>query len=150
MIKRVQNTVVAFAALFCLCALQQAFADSVEFDDYVIHYSAFRADTLSPEMATQYGLTRSNYMGVLNLSVQKLQAEGLPQSVMAQVTGQAVNDAGQLKVLQPRQVKEGPAIYYISEFRISNLEELTFSIRVQTADADQPMELTFKQMFFTR
>lgn len=128
----------------------QVSAEHVEFDEYVVQYGAFTADTLPPQMASQYGLTRSNHLGILNVSVQKIMPEGLPQAVMAQVTAQAVNDAGQLKILQPRQVKEGEAIYYISEFRISHLERLKFTVNIHTAESNQPMEIKFNQTFFTR
>jgi hypothetical protein len=34
--------------------------NSREFGDYVVHYNAFRSDTISPEVAKQYGLPRAN------------------------------------------------------------------------------------------
>lgn len=136
--------------MVALLWISPAWSDQVEFDQHVVHYSVFNADTLPAQMANQYGITRSQHLGLLNISVQKLQPQGMPKAVMAQVTGQAVNDVGQLKVLQPRQIKEGDSIYYISEFRVTHLERLKFTVRVQTADSDQPMELTFNHTFFTR
>lgn len=148
--RMVMGLAAALGVLLVSGLASTAWAKQLEVDGFQVHYSAFNADVLSAEVATQYGLTRSKHLGLLNISVQKLMPQGLPQAVMAQVTAQAVNEAGQLKILQPRQVKEREAIYYLSEFRVSHLETLTFTVRIQPPDLGKPIELTFKQQFFTR
>ena len=39
------------------------------FGDYVVHYNAFRSDTLSPEIAKAYELTRRNNRIIVNITV---------------------------------------------------------------------------------
>ena len=43
---------------------------SKEFGDYVIHYNAFRSDTLTPEVAKTYNLQRRNNRLIVNIAVQ--------------------------------------------------------------------------------
>lgn len=117
--------------------------------EYIVYYNAFTADTLPPQMATAYGILRSKYKGVLNLSVQKKQKPGkLPQPVNATVEVKAFNLVGQLKNLESRRVTEGQAIYYISEFRVSNMERITFSVSLKPEGEIRPLEFKFTQQFY--
>jgi len=123
--------------------------NAYDFGEYIVYYNAFTADTLPPEMATAYGIVRSKYKGVLNLSIQKKSNPGqLPQAVNAEVKINAVNLAGQLKELTSRRVTEGVAIYYISEFRVSNKERVTFNITLKPKAETKPLELSFKRQFY--
>ena len=73
---------------------------SKEYGPYVIHYNAFRSDTLQPEVAKAYNLKRRNNRAILNIAVLKkvMDTTGTPTS--AKVTGHASNLTGQLKNLE--------------------------------------------------
>ena len=64
-----------FKMLFILAisvgSLNSYAENSKEFGDYVIHYNAFRSDTISPEVAKQYGLTRANNRVLINIAILK-------------------------------------------------------------------------------
>ncbi len=139
-----------YGLLFLLLIPTFSLADNAyDFGEYIVYYNAFTADTLPSEMATAYGIVRSKYKGVLNLSVQKKSNPGqLPQPVNAEVKINAVNFAGQLKELTPRRVIEGTAIYYLSEFRVSNKERVTFNITVKPEAENKPLKLSFKRQFY--
>ncbi|MFT6217483.1 MAG: hypothetical protein ACJA2Y_000562 [Cycloclasticus pugetii] len=138
-----------FLLLLLLCPTLSTAENAYDFGDYIVYYNAFTADTLPPQMATAYGILRSRYKGVLNLSVQKKPHPGqLPQAVNADVKVTAVNRAGQLKTLESRRVAEGKAIYYLSEFRVSNKEVVTFNISLKPKGVIKPLELSFKQQFY--
>ncbi len=123
--------------------------NAYDLGDYVVYYSAFTADTLPPQMATAYGILRSKYKGVLNLSIQKKQNPGsLPKPVDATVKVEAFNLVGQLKTLDSKRLSEGNAIYYISEFRISNRERITFNISLTPKGEVKPLEFKFTQQFY--
>jgi hypothetical protein len=139
-----------YCLLFLLLMPTLSAADNAyDFGDYVVYYNAFTADTLPPQMASAYGILRSKYKGVLNLSIQKKQNPGtLPQPVNAKVKVEAVNLVGQLKELDSRKVTEGKAIYYISEFRVSNKEMVTFNISLKPEGETKPLEFSFKRQFY--
>jgi len=134
--------------LFLIPTYSQA-NNAYDFGEYVVYYNAFTADTLPPEMATAYGILRSKYKGVLNISIQKKQNPGtLPKAVNAKVTVEAFNLVGQLKDLDSKRVAEGQAIYYISEFRISNRERITFNVSLQPEGEIKPLTFKFTQQFY--
>jgi hypothetical protein len=139
-----------FCLLMLLVMPTYSVADNAyEFGDYIVYYNAFTADTLPPQMATAYGILRSKYKGVLNLSIQKKQSPGkFPQPVNAKVVVQASNLVGQLKNLDSRRITEGKAIYYISEFRVSNKERITFKVSLKADGEITPLEFKFTQQFY--
>lgn len=139
-----------YCLLFLFLIPTLSLADNAyDFGEYIVYYNAFTADTLPPEMATSYDILRSKYKGVLNLSIQKKQNPGqLPQAVNAEVKINAVNLAGQLKELTSRRVAEGAAIYYISEFRVSNKERVTFNITLKPEAETRPLTFSFKRQFY--
>ncbi len=120
-----------------------------EFGDYVIHYNAFRSDTLSPEIAKNYDLTRRNNRLILNIAVLRkvLNTTGTPTA--AKVTGHASNLTGQLKNLTFREIKEGTAIYYLAESKFTDGEFLKFELKITPEGESQPARLKFDKRFFT-
>ena len=60
-----------FILALSLASLNSYAENSKEFGDYVVHYNAFRSDTISPEVAKQYGLPRANNKVLINIAVLK-------------------------------------------------------------------------------
>ena len=146
-INRLFNSL-AFLALLGFASLAAA-ENSQQFGDYVVHYNAFRSDTLSPEIAKQYELTRRNNRVIVNITVLKkvMNTTGMP--VAATVTGHASNLTGQLKELEFKEIKEETAIYYIAETQISDGEYLKFEINITPEGETGPARLQFNKRFFT-
>ncbi len=140
----------AFFILVLSIASLNSFAEnSKEFGDYVVHYNAFRSDTISPEVAKQYGLARANNRVLINIAVLKkiLNTTGKPTS--SKVTGHASNLTGQLKQLEFKEITEGNAIYYLAETKISDGEFLKFDIKVIPEGETRAARLRFDKRFFT-
>ncbi|NOR41970.1 MAG: DUF4426 domain-containing protein [Gammaproteobacteria bacterium] len=123
--------------------------NSKEFGDYVIHYNAFRSDTISPEVAKQYNLARANNRVIINIAVLKkvMNTTGTPTS--SEVTGHASNLTGQLKQLEFKEITEGNAIYYLAETKISDGEFLKFDVKILPQGEKKPARLKFNKRFFT-
>ncbi|MET1257138.1 DUF4426 domain-containing protein [Aliikangiella maris] len=111
--------------------------------DITIHYNALSSSNIPPEVASQYGITRSQKTGIINISVQK---NGKP--VIANIFGHGKNLAGQLKELAFKEIKEDNAIYYIAAFNFSNAEKLSFDLQVQPEKQGILIPLQFKQQLF--
>lgn len=112
-----------------------------------IHYSAFNSTMLTAEVATQYKLKRNGYSAILNISVLDKSQLGKP-AVDAKITGSTKNLLGQTRQLDFKQIKEGTAIYYLSEFPITNEETLTFTINVDAGHTGSG-PISFTQKFYT-
>ena len=138
-----------FISALSLISLNSYAENSKEFGDYVIHYNAFRSDTISPDVAKQYGLARANNRVIINIAVLKkvLNTTGKPTS--SQVTGHASNLTGQLKNLEFKQITEGNAIYYLANTKISDGEFLKFDIKIIPDGETRAARLRFDKRFFT-
>ncbi|RLA20494.1 MAG: DUF4426 domain-containing protein [Gammaproteobacteria bacterium] len=139
---------IAVALLLVLSYPAQA-ENSIDFGDYVVHYNAFTADTLSPQIAKAYDITRSRSRGVVNIAVLKKVEGTQGKSVTAKLVASAVNLTGQLKSFETREIREDGAIYYIGEFRVTNQETLDFKVRLQPEGSDKGLTVRFRQQFFT-
>ena len=146
------NYIIKTLTLFILLGFgSSVYAESSkEFGDYVIHYNAFRSDTLSQDIAKQYNLTRRNNRVILNIAVLKkvLNTTGTPTA--AKVTGHVGNLTGQMKNLEFREIKEGTAIYYLAESQFTEGEFLKFELKVTPAGETQAARLKFDKKFSTK
>ena len=122
--------------------------NSKTFGDYVVHYNAFRSDTLTPEIAKAYSLTRRNNRMVVNITVQKKNGDA-SKPVKAKVTGFASNLTGQVKDLDFKEIHDGEAIYYLAQSQVAHLETLKFDIKATPDGESLVAKVNFKQKFYT-
>jgi hypothetical protein len=130
-------------------AMEPPDASSRDFGDYTLLFSAIPTDSLPPEIASTYDITRSANRVLLNISMLK-KTEGAPDMPVAgTVKAGAVNLNGQAKNLSLREIREGEAIYYVGDVAISGEEALVFSVEAQPADATgTPMSVRFQRQFY--
>lgn len=142
-----------FKVLFILAisvgSLNSYAENSKEFGDYVVHYNAFRSDTISPEVAKQYGLPRANNRVLINIAVLKKVMNTTGKPTPSKVTGHASNLTGQLKQLDFKEIKEGNAIYYLADTKISDGEFLKFDLKIVPEGETRAARLNFNKRFFT-
>lgn len=141
---------VALLVLFSLPApaLSQE-SHVIEVGDIAIHYNAIPTTMLTPEVARQYGITRSSGRSLLNVSVLRKQ-EGMPAATPATVTAAATNLNGQRQDLRVREVREGEAIYYLAEARFQDAETLTFDLEITPEGSSEAIRTRFQQQFFAQ
>jgi len=138
-----------FILALSLLSLNAYAENSKEFGDYVIHYNAFRSDTISPEVAKQHVLARANNRVLINISILKKVMNTTGKPTNGKVTGHASNLTGQLKQLEFKEITEGNAIYYLAETKVSDGEFLKFDIKVIPEGEKRPARLHFDKRFFT-
>ncbi len=146
-IKKLYQVLFIFA--LALTSLNSYAESSKEFGNYVIHYNAFRSDTISPEVAKQYGLARASNRVLINIAVLKKVLNTTGKPTASKVTGHASNLTGQLKQLKFRKITEGNAIYYLAETKISDGEFLKFDLKVIPEGEERAARLRFDKRFFT-
>ena len=120
-----------------------------DFGSYEVHYNAVRTDSLTPEIARNYGIQRSTNRVMLNVTVLHKEAGAAKKPVEADVKVAARNLNEQLKDLELRRVSEGEAIYYIGELSISGTEILVFDITVTPTGTQAPLSVKFTREFVT-
>ncbi len=132
-------------ALFTLPAWAE---NSTEIPGYTIHHNAIPSASLEPAIAKEYGIQRSKYRGMLNVSVIKNIPGTTGESTDAIVMAKATNLRGQLISIPMRKITEGDAIYYIGEFRIADQETLNFEIQVKPKGEARFYTATLSQDFY--
>ncbi len=148
MTKHTTSLFSSFILFFVLFSTNVNAENSKQFGNYVIHYNAFRSDTLTPEIAKAYSLTRRNNRMVINITVQKKDGDA-SRPVKANVTGFASNLTGQIKDLEFKEIHDGEAIYYLAQSQVSNYETLKFDIKVTPAGETLVAKFKFQQKFYT-
>ncbi|MBY6107037.1 DUF4426 domain-containing protein [Ferrimonas balearica] len=139
----------AMALLFSLLAALPASAEQVQkAGKYNVHYAAFGSTFITPEIARTYDITRSRYVGLVNITVIDTSLPGdETHAVAIEIQGTARNLLGNIKELTFKEIREGTAIYYIAEVNHRNEETFTFDISVSNSQGLKS-ELSFKQKFF--
>lgn len=119
-----------------------------DFNGYRVHYNAFNSTVIAPQIAQAYGLNRSDYRGILNITVQRKEGQEPYPAVSADVVATGTNLANQLKRIEMRRIEEGDVVYYIGEFPVKNGEVIDFQVEV-TPEQANTYNLQFRQSFFT-
>lgn len=119
-----------------------------DFGDYVVHFNAISTSQLTPEIAREYGIVRSDNRAMLNVSVIKKESGTIGSPVPASIFASAVNLTGQLRELDIREIREDTAVYYIAEFPVANEETLIFSIDVAPMNEPSRFSVRYMKQFF--
>ncbi len=133
-------------ALLTLAVFTTANAENMKkMDNINVHYIALGSTFLTPEIAKAYGIERSRYKGLVNISVLDNTQKGNPAKTVI-INGKARNDVGQIKSLEFTEVVEGEAVYYLAQVSYSNEETIYFDINI--TDKGQQHNLKFSQKFY--
>lgn len=108
-----------------------------------VHYIAFPATFLTPEVALKNGIQRSKFNGVINISVLDSASQ---QAQQVALNGVAKDLVGRQRKLDFQQVIEGDAVYYLVTIPYQNEQLYNFTIDIR--HGDQQQQLKFSHTFF--
>ena len=135
-----------FVVLTSLLVMTNASAENMKpLGSMNVHYMAIGSTFFTPEIARAYGITRSRYNGLINISVLDNTKAGNPAKTVS-INGQAKNNLGQFKDLEFQEVKEGDAIYYLAQVSYNDEETLHFTLEIN--DGKEQQTLKFSQKFY--
>ncbi|MCE9678041.1 DUF4426 domain-containing protein [Shewanella sp. AS1] len=135
------------ALLLFLVSTPAAFAEQKQsVGNFDIHYIAIGSTFITPSIAKSYGIQRSSYSGLLNISVIDTSKEGKP-AIPVEISGIANNLLDARVDLVFREIREGDAIYYIAEVPYRDDQEINFQIAIKSGKTLNT-QLNFKQKFY--
>ena len=108
-----------------------------------VHYIALNSTFLTPKVAKQYGIVRSKFNGLINISVLDKRSQKAQSVIM---TGEAKNLLGVIKKLTFKEVNEGDAIYYLASLPFADREQYRISIEIN--DGKTQKSLKFQHKFY--
>jgi hypothetical protein len=117
---------------------------------YTIHHQALATGSLTPQIASAYGIQASKSRGLLNVAVLKDEPGTAGTPVKAQVRAVARDRTGQVRDIPMREVMDGEAIYYLGVLRIQDQETLTFNLEVKPLGSQETFTATLSQQFVTQ
>jgi len=124
--------------------------DSTRMGGYSIHHATLTTDTLAPDIAKAYGITRSPNRGMINISLIKEQAGTTGTATAAKVQVNLKRLTGQREEVEMREIREESAIYYIGVFGVVTGEKVAFDIQVTPEGAAEPFKTTTSGEFYGR
>jgi len=119
-----------------------------DFGDYVVHFNAISTDQLTPDIARQYGIVRSNNRAMLNVSILRKEPGTTGVPVSGSVSASAVNLTGQHKSMTLREIREEAAVYYIGELSVANEETLIFTIDATPINESSRFSVRYMKQFY--
>lgn len=144
--RRSRSPAWACALLALLLSLPALAENLVRRGDLVVHYNAVPSASLAPDIARQYGITRSANRALVNIAVRRGKP-GADVAVRATVSVAATNLNGQRSNPRVREVREGEAIYYLAEASHAGTDTLDFEVEVRIEGQAEPIALRFRQEF---
>ena len=114
--------------------------------NYDIHYMALGSTFITPSIAKTYGIERSSYNGIVNITVLDTSQEGNP-AVAVEISGVANNLLDAKLNLNFKEVGEGNAIYYIAQVPYRDDQLINFAIGIKHGKKLNTT-IKFKQKFY--
>lgn len=135
--------IVLFVALIACFAPPIKAEQKIQLANWDVHYIAINSTFLTPQVAKQYGIVRSKFNGLINISVLDTGDQAAQSVVM---TGSAKNLLGVVKPLSFKQVNEGKAIYYLATLPFADQEQYRISVNIN--DGTVQKTLKFQHKFY--
>ena len=113
-----------------------------------LHYSVVNTTFIEPAVAAQYGLARGKNRAILNLSLREHLADGSTMAREMALKGLSWDLTERQDFFDFIQVVEGPAIYYIGEFKFLNREWRYFEVDFGPENSEQSFNYKFKHQMW--
>lgn len=139
-----RTLILLLSLLFGLAAQAEQYVDEGR---YRVHYAAINTTALTPEVARQFGVSRTRNEILLVLNAQE-QVDGRYVPVPATASGTATTLLGHVQKLALRPVREADVHYVVAAFQTLDGEYMTIDARVLPEGADAPLRVRFRQQFY--
>jgi hypothetical protein len=142
-----RTTLLAFCLALCL-PLAAVAQQSEMFGPYELHYSVLNSTFISPEVAAQYDITRGDNRGLINVALREHLADGRAVNRAMDLQGESWDLTGRRTPFAFTEVREGPAVYYIAEFKFLNREWRHFALEFRAENGEKRHQVKFKRQMY--
>ena len=137
-----------FLALFTLSSISLAENATIA-GNYKIHHNAITTDFLSTAVAKTYKIPRSTQRALLNIAITEMRNDQIDKPVSARLNVIRRNLLGYREELEVQEVREGDAVYYITDFAISHKDQWIFDIEALVDGQTYPLKAQYRETFIT-
>lgn len=140
------------AALLCMVLMLLGSAAKAQlserFGPYELYYSVVNTTFIEPGVAAEYGLARGSRRAIINLALREHLEDGSTVAREMDLEGQSW-DLTQSRInFDFIKVVEGPAIYYIGEFKFINREWRFFDVSFTPRGSTERYQFDFKKQMY--
>lgn len=118
-------------------------AHTQDFGDFIVHFSAISTSQLPREMASKYGITRSDDQGLLNIAVEQKSQHS--RMVNADVGGTVTDLFGHTQPVHFIETDEAGEIDYLGAFPLNGTGNYRFRVNVGIAGRAQLYVVRFNR-----
>lgn len=118
------------------------------FGPYELHYSVVNTTFLDPKIAATYGIVRGEQRAILNLALREHLEDGGQVARAMALQGVTRDLLQQEQALEFQEVREGPSIYYLADFKFINEEWRFFEVDFRPEGADQTYRFELKHQLY--
>ncbi|MEO1080764.1 MAG: DUF4426 domain-containing protein [Pseudomonadota bacterium] len=148
-LRKLPGATITLAATLLLLTAPNALGQlSERFGPYELHYSVVNTTFLEPEVAAEYGIARGRRRAIINLSLREHLDDGTTVARTMDLTGSSRDLTAQSIAFDFMEVREGPAIYYIGEFKFINREYRFFDVNFAAEGQDERFDFSFKHQMY--
>ena len=122
---------------------------SERFGPFELHYSVVNTTFLEPAVAARYGITRGKRRAIINLALREHLEDGSTVARPMAVDGSSWDLTEQRINFDFMEVREGPAIYYIGEFKFLNREWRYFEVDFVPEGSEESLNFKFRHQMYT-
>jgi hypothetical protein len=137
-----------FLALFTLSSISLAENATIA-GNYKIHHNAITTDFLSTAIAKTYKIPRSTQRALLNIAITETRDDQIDKPISARLNVIRRNLLGYREELEMQEVREGDAVYYITDFAISHKDQWIFDIEALVDGQTYPLKAQYRETFIT-
>lgn len=134
------HTLILLASIFVFANPANA-EQKQQLGDWHVHYMVVGSTFLTPQIAKSYGIVRSKYNALVNISVLDKTTQ---KAQRVAIGGNATNLLGNSKPLRFKQVQEGEAIYYLAVMSFRHEEQYRFEIEINHGDSTELLRFSQK------
>lgn len=124
----------------------EAFSNQHDFSSHSVRYSVFNSTFVPADVAKAYGIKRSAYESLINVSVSPLGEYGAYPS---KISGTVTNLLQQQQILEFIEIAEKDATYYIAPLRVNGREDVHIELKIQPEGSDEELNLKFSQKLYS-
>lgn len=140
--KKVNAVLLTFVAALLSIISTGALAEQKKtLGEWDVHYMVVSTPFLTPEVAARYGIVRSKFNALVNISVLD---KNTTKAQRADVSGVARNLLGNTRKLTFKKVEDGDAIYYLASLPFRDQETFRFEIDVKKGNSQQTLKFQQK------
>lgn len=121
---------------------------SERFGPYELHYNVVNSTFIDAKVASQYGIARGRRRAIVNFSLREHldNGEAIPRAMTLE--GTSWDLTGQRLEFDFLEVREGPAIYYIGQFKFLNREWRHFNLEFAPEGSERSYSFEYKQQMY--